>query len=217
MGKLTQCKVCNSKYVKQINAMLKECVPYKIIANYLAERKLIISTTSIGRHNQNHVKGQKKDRLINKGKIRKVKEQVNKNLSKQSQEIQTIVNIDTGLKGAPAKVYKHYLSKLNKFQEDFDVIAELQYTMAVAKERMDRAIQEELTSDMVLQTTAVAIKDYGKLVKDFNDIMQGSASIQQLRFAQLVNMITMLFMKRPLTDATRYQLLQLSEANPIAH
>lgn len=219
MGRLTQCKLCNCKEIKKVNSMLKEGVPYKIIANFLKERKIEISTTSIGRHNTNHVKGQRKDRQINRGKIKKAKAKativVSRQQSKGDTSVQTLVDMNKHLSSNSLKIRNKYINKLHELQKDFDVIKEMMETVNIARDRRDRAIQEEIENDMLLNTTAQAIKDYGKLIKDFNEIMMGSESIQQLRFAQLVNMITMMFMKRTLSDQTRHQLLQLSEANPI--
>lgn len=106
-----------------------------------------------------------------------------------------------------------YLNTLANMKKDINVMDEYVYVIAVSRDRVERALDEEAKSGLVLGTTATAISDYGKLLKMFKEATSGMESLTQLRFAQIVNMVGNVFTQTGISDKTRAELLAVMEKN----
>ena len=224
MGNLTQCKICNSKYTAKVNEMLGKKVTQAAVAAWLLTKGLKLSDMSVSRHHNNCVKGKKKPTKHQKGKVVKMtaaskktakkakdnlkdmKEDPNKVLNKQSKKFQEIIKEENEGK---KKKLKGFDKILHEMTDDVNVVNEMVWLMAVGKDRVHRALGEEKINQLVLATTGKAIADYGKLVKDFNEITTGMDSLSSMRFAQFASMMMNIFGHTALTDQTRKELLDL--------
>lgn len=192
-----------SGYREEIDQKLRDKIAYTKIAAWLAKRDVIISTSSIARHKKNHLINEENPEVIQKEAIRKAKAKAEKDKSMSKG-----LPINSPNEILTAEQYG-YIQELEKLKKDFDAINEMVETLAIAKNRMLRAINEENDNGLVLATTGRAIKDYAELVQDFKDMMSGSDSIAKMRFTQLINMITEIFGSTDISDITRHELYGL--------
>lgn len=195
--------------------MLRQSVPYTVIVKYLKDKNIKLTTQSVCRHKINHYdkKGLKPTQLQKKGIVNARKRANPKThdddskLSRGDQKIQT--NNAKYAKDKQTWQRKiDYENELKKLQENVDVVNEMIELLAISKDRVKRSIKEEDENKMVLTTTGNAIRDYGKLIKDFQEITSGMDQTS-LRFAQLVQLVGNLFATAPLTDKSRAELLEL--------
>lgn len=223
MAKLTQCIVCNSIHKEAVDDMLLNRVPYSVIVKFLYDKGgLVISEQSISRHKKNHLMTNKKPRQIQKQKIKNAQNRAKGNgtlpPNKQMAKTQQVVNSRRPAPSTPLdqkRQAKSYENELAKMEQDIDVIRELTFVLAVSKDRIEKGIQEEEDTGMVLSTTGNALKDYSKALKDFHDITAGMESITKLRYAQLAQMLSNVFASNELSDQTRKELLDLMMAENV--
>ena len=219
-AKLTQCIICQSLFLDQVDDQLSKGIPYKTIVLYLKDKGIELSNTSVGRHNNNHRLNDLKPKQIQKGNIQRAKTRAKGNTKKHATrtDLETKSNkrvVNNVTRTPPnreaAKEKASYMYYLRKMREDINVINELLELMAIQKDRLHRANEEEADTNLILATTTNVIKDYRQSLKDFHDITSGMESIKELRMAEMIQMIVGLLMRESISDQTRFELLTLME------
>ena len=228
MVKLTQCIVCNSKWKDAVDDQLKHGLTYASVCAFLKDKGLILSEQSISRHNKNHRLSNKKPKQVQKGNIKRAKAKANppepapdrtpagKKRGKfhDGNIKRDILLEETELAKRKSTIKEQELSyakELEALSQDIDVIKEYIELLAISKNRIKRALDEEDDTGLVLATTSTALKDYQSALKNFHEITSGMESITKLRFSQLVQMVGNIFVQAPLTDQARLELLTLLE------
>jgi len=206
-----KCKICTSAYAKEINDMLSKGVPYSVIVKWAHDRAFDLSSMTVSRHKNRCLAGAKTAtaRAVVATKQKKRTDKTGRKAAKRLERV--IVNANPNYTSDDAyvekgKSYERYVKQL---QGDIDILNELLWTMGVSKERVDRAIQEETNSGLVLATTGSALKDYGNLLSKFHDITSGMDSLQQIRYVQLVQMLNLILCNSAVSDRTRFELMEL--------
>lgn len=214
---LTKCTICNSIYRKNVDDMLEKKVPQTVIVAFLKDKGIKLSVMSVSRHLHKCILGEgSKSRQISKEGIRKAQQKA-RNVKKKSttkRAAETTKNMiannpDYLDHKNPARQKAKYQQQLKQMEKDINVINEFVFLLSAAKRRIQRAMEEEEESQLVLATTGKAMADYGVLLQKFNEITQGMESLQSLRYAELIQMIANIFAKSPISDQTRKDILSV--------
>jgi len=219
-----KCKICVCQWTAQVNDMLGKSVPYSVIEAFLKDKGFLVSAMSISRH---------KNRCLANAKVN-VRRVTHREAAKQTpnnkdgtkrgktKRVETLIQgpqkgwneNPTNVRGQVCKDefenrQRVWEAEIERMKEDFDILTEFVYLISVAKDRVDRGVQEERRSSLVLATTGAAIKDYGVLLDKFNTITAGMDSIARLKYIQLIQMFNALFCNSKLSDRSRFELMSL--------
>jgi hypothetical protein len=210
----TQCRICTSPYEKEVNELLYNNKTYPEIAKFLLSKSITLSTTSIGRHNNNHrLKKNKKSKKSKKGKKKSSKKP---HIRQAARGIVAKEQYGTRKEAASATIVNKLQARKNilfkdikNMSQDIDVLDKMQEMIHLAEDRLYRALLEERSTKMVLTVTSNAFKDYNKALKDYHEITAGMDSATQVRFAQLVGMIGNVFVDTSISDKSRLEMLDV--------
>ena len=218
MVKPSTCKVCNSPFVKEIDIMLSKGISYPVIVNFLKDKSTVISSVSVGRHNNNHripslgvkpkttKKSSKKSTKKPKRKKGKAKQAMNSG-DYETREQRNLAAFERDLSQIN-KRRKKVLKNVMKLEKDFNILDELELTVQLAKDRMFRAIEEEQDTKMVIPVTSHAIKDHIQAIKVYAEASAGMNKTE-FNFAQMVNVVGDIFALPALSDKAKSEMLSV--------
>ena len=217
MPKKTGCTICNCTHADAVKNMLDSSMPYPVIVEFLKTKGIEISTMTVSRHKNNCLEGKKKPKQLQKGKAKAAQSKAKKKVKKASKKDKdkrlqdTFDAIDSASNdNLPIDERRRRLrvfrEKMDELEEDCDVIGELRDLLLMHKSRVLMAMAEEEESGLILGTTSSAMKEYKDALKLYKDATEGMDSLQQLRYAQLNQMIGQVFCSAKISDRTRFEL-----------
>jgi len=211
-----KCKVCLSSCTHEVNDMLSRRVAYRLIKAFLKERAYEISEMAISRHKRNCLeKGAKAvvRRVATRSKARTKKAATDDAEQTRDARRQELVIRSTMPDNAPASSrpdrQRRFVRYLKKMKEDVDVFSESIWLLALSKDRVERAIEEEIDTGLVISTTGQAIKEYGWLLRQFHEMSQGLDSLAKLRYVQMIQLLNTIIGSAKLSDRTRFEIMGL--------
>jgi hypothetical protein len=209
--------------------MLEKGNKYPVIVKFLKAKSFILSTTSVMRHNMNHRLASQttKSKPSKKTKKKSTKKKRKKLKPAQTTFGDTHKQREERNKAAFERDMKEYearrkkvLKNVIKLEEDINIMEELSLTVQLAKDRMFRAIEEEIDTKMVIPTTSHAIKDHINALKVYTETSSGMSKTE-FNFAQMVNIVGNIFSLPELSDKAKAEMLDvmeqfdISDSNPL--
>ena len=111
MGKITQCIICNSKYTDDVKKMLEKKLAQTAVVAWLGTKGVKLSTMAVSRHHNNCIKGKKKPKRGQKGKVVKMNAEAKKTAKKAKENLKDMKENPNKVLGKQQKKFQELMKE----------------------------------------------------------------------------------------------------------